>query len=118
MPLKEKYYSKIKEIIENFGLYNKGNHSNSREYLYKSPKISLGELVVKCENKEISENEINSFLQKRLDLSEEKAEKLKNALSKEILSRLEQESAIIKKKKEKDTSNKNLNQDKYREPLK
>ena len=115
MPLKEKYYSKIKEIIENFGLYNKGNHSNPREYLYKSPKISLGELVVKYENKEISKNEINSFLKKRLDLSEEKAEKLKNTLLREILSKLDQESALLESKKEE--LNKNSKEDKYREPL-
>lgn len=116
MPLKEKYYSKIEEIIESFGLYNKGDYSNPKEYLYKSPKITLAELVIKYKKKEITESEINSFLEERLDLSKEKVKKLKNTLEDKLLKNLNNESVIFEEKGNR-FLNKNSDKDRYREPI-
>ena len=113
MPLKEKYYSKIKEIIDEIGLYNKGDYSTPKDYLLKSPKICLSELLIKYERKEITDEEISSFLQDRLNLSKEKTEKLKTILSEKLLNSLE-ESVIANDKPGK---NKKSTEDRYREPI-
>lgn len=113
MPLKEKYYSKIKEIIDNFGLYNKGDYSIPKSYLLKSPKFCLSELLIKYERGEITDEKISPFLQARLDLSKENADKLKAVLLEDILENLE-ESVVIDNKNSKD---KKPNKDRYRESI-
>lgn len=96
---------KIEKIVDDFGLFNKSNEENVVAQVFNEPSVILSELVVQFGKGNLSDEEITSYLSERLDISKEKANKVKRKLEKNILSKIEKK----ENKKEKD---------KYREAIK
>lgn len=116
MPLKEKYYKTIKEIAKGLPQPSKSDFPKPKDYLLHSPLFALAEIVVKYENKELEESEVRFFLQKRLQISAEKATEIKTKLQERILNQLKTEKAIFVEAEE--NLERKLKEDKYREPIK
>lgn len=112
MSLKEKYNSKIEDIIKKFGLHNKTSTSNVGKYILNDPGIVIAELIFRHENNKLKKEGIITYLKENLKLSTDKAEKLEGEIKKEILSTEEKKftSSQIETPKEKGS-------DKYREPI-
>ncbi len=98
--------SKIKEIVEGFGLFRNLTEESTVMKVFNSPGVVLSELIVRYKKEDISEKEIISFLEKKLNISSEKAKKIKNRIEENIFSQME-----------KDNLYKEKGSDKYREPI-
>ncbi len=97
---------KIKAIVDKFGLYNKRKkEGNFLQKVVGEPSVILTRLLVKYKNEKLSEEDILNYLEKRLEISREKAQKLKEELDQEIFSK---ETASGKKEEK---------QDRYREAI-
>ncbi len=111
MPIKEKYDNKIKKIVDDFGLYNKSDKKNIREFIFNDPGVVLADLLLKREKGKLKDAEVIDFLKDNLKLSTEKAEKIKKRLDQEIFS---EDEKVLNFERSEDITKKD---DKYREQI-
>jgi hypothetical protein len=99
----------IESIVNDFGLFNKSKNKKGLSKVLNEPDVILSELVVRYKKTNLSEEKIISFLINNLKITREKAEKVKNRVQRDILSKIKIE--------EKEGKEEKTREDKYREHI-
>lgn len=97
---------RIKKIVKEFGLYNKKNdEENTIKKIFNEPVVVIAEMLAKYKKGEIKEEEMSSFLENNLQITTNRAIKVKERISEDIISDSKQ------------VNGKKSTSDRYREPI-
>ena len=88
MKYPENYRFKIRDIVREFNLYNKKEGENLVKAVFNDPVIILTRLMIKYGKENLTEEDILSYLKKRLDISNDKAETLRDRLEEDLFSKI------------------------------